>query len=155
MKSLQEIVEVEARYTGSDGEATLGKAYEMLLQRWRSGARDLETGLRLLFLAWYSVTEPPSLTGLSFDFSPYDTVDEVFRFFGGESISEPELLACIGFMATIAPYGLGQDEEAWERIGKDFTRRGPRIGEILKPLSDKIKDFEKYNKLTEYLLKKI
>ena len=36
----------------------------MLKERWQAGAHDEETAFRLLFLLWYNIVEPISLTGL-------------------------------------------------------------------------------------------
>ena len=67
MVDLDEIGKVEARYDGSSGQPSLGEAYILLRQRWQEGARDLDTALRLMFLAWYANCEPSHLTGLPVD----------------------------------------------------------------------------------------
>ncbi|MEQ9542810.1 MAG: hypothetical protein RIU46_38990 [Deltaproteobacteria bacterium] len=133
MKSLKEIAAVEARYSSPQGLPTLGDAYDMLLERWELGARDLETGLRLLFLAWYTAAEPPTLTGLRDDASTIETIRDVFGFFGGVATSEPELIAAVGLMATIAPHAFGGQEDEWIPIAASFIERGPRIGHELPP----------------------
>lgn len=61
---LDEITTVENDYALPSGKPRLGDAYTMLKARWVAGRRDLETGLRLMFLAWYTSAEPPFLTGL-------------------------------------------------------------------------------------------
>lgn len=59
-----DVLELENRSPGCDGEPTLFRAYELLLAAWRRGSRDREVGLHLMFLAWYLLCEPPHLTGL-------------------------------------------------------------------------------------------
>lgn len=135
MKTLQEIAEVESRYTGNRGSPSLGEAYDMLLARWRSGARDPETGKRLLFLAWYSLAEPTWLTGLRADPAPFDVVREVFDAFGGEGATDPEFLACLTLMTRVAPFALGEELEDWVRIGREFEHRAPRLGRDIVPES--------------------
>lgn len=51
---LDDIAAVENNYACPEGMPTLGDAYGMLKTRWEAGKRDLETGLRLMFLAWYA-----------------------------------------------------------------------------------------------------
>ena len=54
MVELTEIDAIEAKYALPSGQPTLGEAYKLLCQRWQEGARDMETALRLMFLAWYT-----------------------------------------------------------------------------------------------------
>lgn len=133
MRTLQEIAQVEYRYTGEDGSPSLGEAYEMLLARWRTGSHDPETGKRLLFLAWFSLAEPTWLTGLRGDPAPFDVVREVFEEFGGEEATDPEFLACLSLMTRVAPYALGEDPEYWVQIGQRFEKRAPRLGGDIAP----------------------
>jgi hypothetical protein len=57
-------LELENQSIGASGKPTLGAAYELVRDQWRSGDRDRELGLHLMFLAWYVNLEPPHLTGL-------------------------------------------------------------------------------------------
>jgi hypothetical protein len=90
--STDEITAVENDYALPSGKPTLGDAYAMLKARWQAGRRDLETGLRLMFLAWYSCAEPPFLTGLPTKEDTWRVFQEVFAHFGGAASTDPELL---------------------------------------------------------------
>lgn len=59
------ILDLENRSVGAHGEPTLGRALELAAAEWRSGNRDRELCLHLLFLSWYCNIEPPHLTGFS------------------------------------------------------------------------------------------
>ena len=60
MPTIDQITAVEDEYCSATGQASLGRAYSMLKARWDADERDLETGLRLLFLAWYGCSDRPS-----------------------------------------------------------------------------------------------
>jgi|SRR5215216_716748 len=109
MYSLEEIGQVEHQYR--EGAPSLGKALNMLLDRWKSGERDEETALRLLFLLWYNIVEPINLTGLSqeTDSSLFVTI---FREAGGASQARPVILFAVGKMAEMFPWAIG-DEKEW------------------------------------------
>jgi hypothetical protein len=125
MDDLAAITGVECRYT-EHGEPSLGEAYELLQSRWNAGGRDRETALRLLFLAWYSCSEPPFLTGLSMD-APYaDVFADVFSHLGEEQSSDPEFLFAVGVMATSFPYCIGPESE-WEAVGKRCVHRAAEL----------------------------
>ena len=62
VKSLAEIGVLEAAY--ENGAKSLGTAKVALRDRWAANLRDDETLIRLLFLNWYSCSEPGWLTGL-------------------------------------------------------------------------------------------
>jgi hypothetical protein len=60
---MHNITESGTEYSLPSGKPRLGDAFAMLKARWQAGRRDLETGLRLMFLAWYACAElqrPPS-----------------------------------------------------------------------------------------------
>ncbi len=120
---LEAITDLEDRYAGRDGEPTLGDAYRTLLDRWENGATDRETSLRLMFLAWYSCSEPCWLTGLPED---YDANREVFQraleHLGGEDTTDPEVMWTVGLMASTFPYCCG-DHDAWSAIGQRLVAR--------------------------------
>jgi hypothetical protein len=120
---LDAITAVEDRNAGRDGEPSLGDAYQALLDRWESGETDRETCIRLMFLAWYSCSEPGWLTGLPED---YDANREVFqRIFaqlGGEDTTDPEVMFTVGLMASTFGYCCG-DDAVWSAIGKRLAAR--------------------------------
>lgn len=122
MFSLAEIDVLERRYAGPHGAPSLGKAYAMLKQRWGSGARDRETALRLLFLAWYAFAEPPPFTGLPYAEDTGTRFREVFEELGGEASSDAEFLFAVGVMMAVAAYGVGHEAE-WEAIGERCAER--------------------------------
>lgn len=62
MKSIEEILDVEEEYA-KRGERSLGRAIAYLSKRWLHGCTDRDTALHLVFLTWYSLLEPPRLTG--------------------------------------------------------------------------------------------
>ncbi len=124
LMDLDDITGIEDRYV-SGGERALGQAYEALLERFERGSRDRETCLRLMFLAWYSCSEPSFLTGLPED-NPGAPWRDVFKAalveLGGEQSEDPELLFTVGLMASMFPYCCG-DEQEWSSIGNDFKQR--------------------------------
>lgn len=122
MQSLKAITEVEERYCGRGGEASLGKAFAMLQERWSSGARDRETALRLAFLAWYSCSEPTWLTGLPENQSTSSVFQDAFAALGGEESSDPEVCFAFGLMAELFPWCIG-DEAHWLSVGKALRSR--------------------------------
>ena len=98
---LDQITDVENEYRLPSGKPRLGDAYAMLKDRWRSGRRDLETGLRLMFLAWYACVEPPFLTGLPTHEDTASLFWEVFAL--GERRHGAELLYAVGLMCDLFP----------------------------------------------------
>lgn len=122
MFSLAEIDVLERRYAGPHGAPSLGKAYAMLKQRWGAGARDRETALRLLFLAWYAFAEPTPFTGLPYAEDTGILFREVFEELGGEASSDAEFLFAVGVMMAVAAYGVGHEAE-WAAIGERCAER--------------------------------
>jgi hypothetical protein len=125
--SLEEIARAEEAY--KQGAPSLGKALDMLVQRWSTGARDEGTLVRLLFLLWYGAVEPPALTGISVDHvSP--SFEPVFESAGGEASDSPLVLWTAGRMAKLFPWALG-DEQKWrdvaDRLLERATQLKPRI----------------------------
>lgn len=125
MVSIATITQIEQQYV-EKGCQTLGSAYTMLQHRWKDGARDKETALRLLFLAWYSCSEPDFLTGLDEDLGNKDVFTNVFSELGGMDCQDPEVCFAVGFMAEIFPYCIG-DEKLWEEKGKTLRARGKEL----------------------------
>jgi hypothetical protein len=125
--TISQITVIENKHRVPMGKPTLGKAFGMLKARWEAGERDLETGLRLMFLAWYGTAEPPYLTGIELERDGYEgpqLSQEVFSFFGGVECGEPELLYVVGVMAEVDPYACGEAKE-WAAIG-NFCARAAR-----------------------------
>ncbi|GEM_PF-657498 len=120
--SLPEIDAIEHCYTGANGAPSLGKAFAMLKQRWGAGARDRETALRLMFLAWYAFAEPTPFTGLPYGEDTGTPFREAFEELGGEASSDAEFLFSIGVMMAVAAYGVGHEAE-WEAIGERCAER--------------------------------
>ena len=89
-------------YCTVPGEPTLGRAYALLEARWDAGERDLETGRRLMFLAWCALAEPTFLTGLE-GIDTFRVFNDVFTYFRGTASTEPELLSAVGPMAGLCP----------------------------------------------------
>ncbi len=108
---------------GSD----LSPAYEALLERWRTGLRDRETGLRLLFLAWYAWAEPQELTGLPDKTGSVAT--EVFDSFGGSDSDDPEFLFVASHMLSNWAWGfVGASERRWVKRGRACRAKAKRMG---------------------------
>lgn len=121
------LLDLENRSVGPGGEPTLGRALELAATEWRSGNRDRELRLHLLFLCWYCSLEPPFLTG--FDESclpesdPAQLFQEVYASFAAAVSEDPELLFTVGLMAMLAPWALGEDVLIWESRSAAFRAR--------------------------------
>jgi hypothetical protein len=120
MLSIDTITSIEDEYHSSPHTASLGRAYDALVVRWKEGARDRETALHLLFLIWYGQAEPPYLTGLK-DVNRTRII-ELFHRLGGEFSTDPEVLLIVTIMCENAPWALG-DEQYWREIGTRFNKR--------------------------------
>jgi hypothetical protein len=119
--SLEEIDRVEEQYRLPQGQPSLGEALKMLIHRWKAGARDERTLIRLLFLLWYSLCEPLHLTGLPVELTE-PNFEEVFESAGGEAGAPPLILWTVAQMAHSHPYAVG-DEARWESAaGRLFER---------------------------------
>ncbi len=119
---MEEIISVENRYTSSIGEPSLGQALSLLKERWSSGEKDKETALHLLFLVWYSCSEPGFLTGLpELELKP-SLFTEVFEYLGSEKSTDPEVCLVVGIMAEVAPWCIG-DESYWLNTSKKLKAR--------------------------------
>ncbi len=115
---LDQITAVENEHSRPGAPPRLGDAHTMLEARWRAGKRDLETGLRLMFLAWWAVTQPPYLTGMGTQEGCGKTFREVFDYFGGTAAAEPELLYAVEYICSRDPWfcdGAGA-EAAWSEV---------------------------------------
>jgi len=119
-------LELEIRSLGSNGEPTLGEAYEVLRACWRSGDRGRELGLHLMFLAWYMLCEPSQYTGLNVKRTPLselvDRFNEVHDYFAFVVSGDAEMLYAIGLMAYLFPFLLG-DERLWEARSREYRAK--------------------------------
>lgn len=101
------------------GAPRLGAAYVLLREAWIQGSRDRDLLLHLLFLGWYSVVEPPHLTGFEPDTVSKDDIDDILRCVLDALLGDPtecedaEVLFVVGVMAQVAPWSFG-DEAQWE-----------------------------------------
>ena len=110
MEDLPELADVEELYRR--GKPSLGQALEMLARHWTMLARDDGTIIRLLFLIWYRVVEPPALTGLPVEYAG-PSFESVFESVGGEESTSPLILWAVGKMAEVAPWAIGE-EDKWQ-----------------------------------------
>jgi hypothetical protein len=123
MDSLPELAGVEELYR--QGEPSLGNALEIVAQQWAAGARGEGTLIRLLFLIWYGVVEPPALTGLPMHYSG-PSFEEVFESAGGEERASPLVLWAVGQMAEVAPWAIGE-EEYWRKAARRLLDRARQL----------------------------
>lgn len=123
-------LELEQFSVGATGEALLGSAYELLRDQWRTGDRDRELGLHLMFLAWYLVIEPPSLTGLDEKRVPSVELpamfSEVHDYFSNSIKGDVELLYVVGLMAHLCSWCIG-DYGLWENRSKEYRAAYRRL----------------------------
>jgi hypothetical protein len=79
----------------------------------------------LLFLAWYCLSEPPSLTGFdtASSLNPSEYVQAVYASFEDTIEDDLELLLVIGIMAYLSPWAFGQHEATWLGRSVDFLAR--------------------------------
>jgi hypothetical protein len=117
---------LEQRSLGAPGEATLGEAYALLLNYWRSGSRDRDIGLHLLFLAWYLMLEPAHITALGEDAPAaqelQSTFSEVHSRYVGPLANDAEFLYVVALMALQSPLLLG-DQESWTELGENYRAK--------------------------------
>ncbi|HYQ03003.1 MAG TPA: hypothetical protein VER96_30230 [Polyangiaceae bacterium] len=121
------ILDLENRSVGDQGEPTLGAALEFALAAWRSGNRDRELCLHLLFLTWYCNLEPPHLTGYAQAAFPSGELSQqfqdVYTAFAPQVLEDAECLYAVGLMAMMTPYLLGEDEATWQARSLTFRER--------------------------------
>jgi hypothetical protein len=118
-------LELENRHIGSNGEPTLGEAFNLLRTEWQKGDRDRELCLHLLFLGWYGSAEPQYLTG----FQDSDVGDlqriftEVFEYIQPDIQNDAEMLYVVGLGAHLFGYLLPGGETIWDRRSEEYRRR--------------------------------
>ena len=96
--------------------------WDILFAQWSEGARTREAALHLLFLSWYSCSEPQYLSGLEGVVPPEGFIDELFEFLGGEETQDTEVLYVVAVMVEVAAWCLGE-EKIWERVARGFWAR--------------------------------
>jgi len=111
MKSLSEITIIEL--ADEYGAAALGVALSALQERWNAGLRDDETFIRLLFLRWYSISEPTTHNGLLE--SKLNWVEELINAKGNLNDFSPELKFIIATLSYNFFWCFGDDKK-WENI---------------------------------------
>ena len=123
-------LELEDQSIGAKGAPTLGQAYELLRDQWRSGDRDRELGLHLMFLAWYLLFEPPLLPGLDATRVAEGELRAVFNEVHDvvmlTSATDAETLYVVGLMAHLTPWLLGPEDE-WTSRSKSYRLRYRRL----------------------------
>ena len=123
-------LELEQRSLGVGGEPRLGEAFELLRNAWRSGDRDRDLGLHLMFLAWYLAIEPPYLTGLDESQTPSIELPPVFSevhdYFAAGIDRDPEMLYVVGLMARLCPWCIG-DVGLWEMRSENYRKAYRRL----------------------------
>ena len=96
--------------------------WDSLLAEWLNGSQTREGALRLLFLSWYSCSEPHYLSGLEGVEPEEGLVDELFEFLGGEETQDVEVLFIIAVMGEVAAWCLGEGDR-WRRTANSFWSR--------------------------------
>ncbi len=121
------VLDLENRSVGDQGEPTLGPALELAAAEWRSGNRDRELCLHVLFLSWYCNLEPPHLTGYGQTAFPSGQLSQLFHdvyeSFEAHILDDAECLYVVGLMAQLTPYLLGDDEATWQARSLAFRER--------------------------------
>jgi len=117
MLSLSQITVIEQ--ADQLGAKALGTAYDALVKRWEYGLTDNETFIRLLFLKWYSISEPNWYNGL-----PEQELLSVEEFIHqrGDLFSFPlENQFIIAVLSHGFPWCFG-DEKKWQDISKQLFK---------------------------------
>ena len=120
--SLSEINEIEQ--ANKHGVPSLGLAAEELLHRWRNNLKDEETCVRLIFLRWYSCSEPIWLTGLD---KEIPSVETIIGEFGGENSLSAETLFIVGFLGSSLYAFCFGEESVWQEKCKCFLKRAAEL----------------------------
>ena len=121
------MLELENRSVGAAGLPTLGRALELGIGEWRSGNRDRELRLHLLFLSWYCNLEPPHLTGYDESATTSGTLPrlfhDVYETFEAGIMDDVECLYVVGLIASLSPWLLGADVAVWTARSTLFRTR--------------------------------
>ena len=116
MLSLSEISVIEE--ADSLGVQGLGVALDKLLERWDHGLRDDETFIRIVFLKWYSITEPTWYNGLPNDSSAESLADFIEKRINSSYLTS-EAKFIIGILSGNFPWAFG-DEIKWKEQSNKF-----------------------------------
>lgn len=116
--SISEVTEIERAY--KHGVPSLGLAAHALLARWNNNLRDEETFIRLIFMHWYSCSEPNFLTGLEQE-SP--STEAFITGYGGEQKLSAETLFIIGLLGYDTFAFCFGEEVLWRRKCREFLER--------------------------------
>lgn len=120
--SLAEINEIERAY--KHGVPSLGLAAEEFLHRWRNNLKDEETFVRLIFLRWYSCSEPGWLTGLN---KEIPSVETIIAEFGGENSLKAETLFILGVLGGNTFAFCFGEESVWRAKCRGFLKRATEL----------------------------
>ena len=121
-------LELENQSLGANGRPVLGRAYLLLLDQWKSGERDRELALHLMFLAWYLIIEPPHLTGADHTLASSDELAAMFNEVhdwllpAGAESDDVEALYTAGLPAHMFAWALG-DDSLWEARSRSYRAR--------------------------------
>ena len=110
MLSLSEISIIEQ--ADQLGAKALGTAYDALERRWEYGLTDNETFIRLLFLKWYSISEPNWYNGLP-EQKELSSVEAFIYQRGDMLLFPPENQFVIAVLSHSFPWCFG-DEKKWQ-----------------------------------------
>jgi hypothetical protein len=142
MKSLDEINEIEQAFSRSKlpsstitgGLMPAITAYE---ERYTLGENDKETVLRLLFLYWYALVEPPYITGLDDVCEPAVRFVTLFEESESKYQGDFEFSLIVGYLLSLAPFLFG-DQEKWEDKSSELLARAAHL-EPTNPIIDAVK----------------
>jgi hypothetical protein len=123
MLELDEITAMESRGWGS---RDLQPAYDALLERWHV-TQDRETGLRLLFLAWYATAEPELHTGLV-DRDARAVAADMAISLDDTLSDDPEFLFVAVHMMSLCPWAFDGRERTWARRERAYRAAAERLG---------------------------
>ena len=127
MKSLDDINDIEQAFSVSakpNAAVTGGlmPAVALYEGRYFRGASDKETVLRLLFLYWYALAEPPYITGLDGVSEPALRFTQLFEKAEPKYQHDAEFCWILGYLLSLDPFFFG-NEEKWRDKSKALLAR--------------------------------
>ena len=114
----EDLDRIEAAYLEQPSMPTLGQSYELMLTRWLQGQRGRELALRLLFLYWYSRSEPTGFTGLGNVSYSQILLAQIASELDVDRSSDLEVCFVLDIMANVWPEAFGADEAFWTATGE-------------------------------------
>ena len=123
-------LELENQYVESS-EPTLFAAFEVIRDHWRSGHRERETALHLVFLDWFMLVEEWQV-GYERNYDEENDAElgsliyEAHDYLNPAQSEDAELLYVFGVMADIAPWELG-DFYLWKRRAEEFLAKSRQL----------------------------